>query len=159
MITVVVDGASALAKFSPSGIPEAVRRNLRSVLPDLMKRLGREVDNNLSALKSRNRLKLTNEMVENRSGITGQLAVIWTGDPKSSMVPQVLESGAKPHKIEAVNAAALAFDWPVIGGMAFFKSVQHPGFAGIHYMQNAFDSMRAEIASKIGAAVEAGVKE
>ncbi len=35
-----VDARKALARFSPSGIPESVRKNLRSIIPDLTRRLG-----------------------------------------------------------------------------------------------------------------------
>lgn len=162
MITVEVNGARALARFSPAGIPEQVRRNLRAAIPGLLRELAGEVNSNLSVLKSRKNLQLNRgqgEMIENASGITGNLEMIWMGDQSASMVPNVLESGAKPHVIEAVNANALAFMWPVIGGMAFFKRVNHPGYPGIHYMQNAFEKMRPQIVSTITNAVQRGAEE
>jgi len=163
MITVVVDGRAALAKFSPAGIPEAVRRNMRAAIPGLLKDLAAEVNKNLnSGLQSRTRVQIKKgqgEMVENASGITGRMEMIWTGDQKQAMVPEVLESGSKPHVIAAVNAKSLAFYWPVIGGMAFFKQVMHPGFPGIHYMENAFESMKAEIVQRMQDAVMKGTKE
>lgn len=162
MITVEVNGARALARFSPAGIPEAVRKNLRAAIPGLLRELAGQVNSNLSVLKSREHVQIDRGegvMIENASGITGQLDMIWTGDQAASMVPLILESGAVPHVIEAVNVSALAFNWPALGGQVFFKKVNHPGFPGIHYMQNAFDKLRPEIVQKIEDAVRAGAAE
>jgi hypothetical protein len=162
MITVAIDGKTALAKFSPAGIPEQVRRNLRMAIPGLLRELAAEVNSNLGQLQSRKRVQIDKGqgvMIENATGVTGFMQMIWTGDQAQSMVPEVLESGAKPHVIEAVNANALAFMWPQIGGMAFFKRVNHPGFAGIHYMENAFNKLRPQIVETIEAAVVKGAQE
>jgi hypothetical protein len=162
-LKVTVDADRVLARFSPAGIPMQVRNNLRRVIPDLMRGLTARIDSNLGALKSRTHLQLKGgpqgQMVENASQIVGRAEMTWTGNPKASMVPKVLESGSKPHVIEAVNAKALAFFWPAMGGMVFFKKVMHPGFPGIHYMENAFNSMRSEIVDKIGTAVKTGLQQ
>ena len=159
-LTVTVDTRSAMTRFSPAGIPEQVRKNLRAAIPPLMRALSAQIDSNLGELQSRTHVQLKGgpqgQMVENATQIIGRAEAIWTGDPKAAMVPQVLETGARPHVIEAKNASALAFFWPVIGGMAFFKKVNHPGFRGIHYMQNAFDSMRSTIVDTLTKAVNDG---
>jgi hypothetical protein len=159
-IQITVDARSVIARFSPAGIPEQVRANLRRTIPALIRKLAAKVDAALDAgLKSRARLKIDppqGEMVENAQSISGRVRVIWTGDQAASMVPQVLESGAVAHPIEAKNAGALAFFFPAMGRMAFFKRVWHPGFPGIRYMQGSFQDMESEIFATIDAAVKQG---
>ena len=161
MITVTVDARKALAKFSPSGIPEQVRSNLRRVIPDLTKRLGANVEARLNTqLQSRNRLKVDKLMREDSSRVIGQVTTVWTGESSKSFIPQILESGAKAHAIVAKNASALAFLWPKVGpGMFFFKQVWHPGFPGIWYMRDAFKEMETEIVSSMTEAVRKGAKD
>lgn len=157
-VRIEVDARNALARFSPEGIPQAVRRNLAAVLPDLTRRLGAAADRNLdTGLQSRNRITLKKEIVENDRGITGRVTAVWTGDRAKAFIPQVLESGARAHPIAARRAAVLAFFWPRIGRMAFFREVWHPGFPGIWYMQNAFRSMEDEIFESIDRAVRGGL--
>lgn len=153
-----VDARRALARFSQAGIPEAVRRNLRTVIPDLTKRLGAQVEARLnSGLKSRTRLKVEKQMREDPSKITGRVATVWTGDSSKDFIPQILESGAKAHVIEAKNAGSLAFLWPKVGpGMFFFRKVNHPGFPGIFYMRESFKAMQAEISKSMTKAVRDG---
>jgi hypothetical protein len=155
MITVQVEASQAIAKFSPAGIPESVRRNLRAVIPDLTKRLGAAVDANLtSGLKTRRRLQVKKEMVENPTALYGRVTTVATSPP--AMLPQWLETGTAAHEIAARNASALFFFWEKIGKNVAFQRVHHPGFAGIHYTQNAFDAMEAEIVAKLNGAVRAG---
>ena len=157
-VTVTVDANRALAKLDR--IPLEVRNSLRAVIPDLTKQLGALVNQKLdTGLKSRTRIQVKQELVENPRNIYGRVAAIWTGDPKASMVPQVLESGARAHEIVAVNASALAFFWPKVGKMVFFKRVMHPGFSGIFYMRDAFNEMRGTIVPKIRDAVKAGMSK
>src|SRR6266446_1185222 len=156
MITVKVDAAGALARFGKSGIPEDVRRNLRGLIPDLTRRLASRVDANLSAgLKTRRRLQVRSAMVENSKGITGRVTISSTSEPM--MLPFWLEHGTKVHAIEARNAKALYFFWEKMGKNVAFKRVMHPGFAGIHYMHNAFEAMSGEIKSTIRKAVSDGL--
>ena len=163
VVEVKIDATKALARFSPAGIPTQVRNNLRRVIPSLLRDLTAEIDRNLGALKSRTHLQIVGGsqgvMVENAQGITGRAEMGWTGDPKASMVPQVLETGAKPHVIRAVNAKALSFFWPVVGQQVFFRQVNHPGFPGIHYMERAFQSMQTEIVDQLTAAVNEGANQ
>jgi hypothetical protein len=159
-VQISVDARAVIARFSPAGIPEQVRSNLRRTIPALTRKLAAKVDAALdSGLKSRTNLKISppeGEMIENARGISGRVKVVWAGDQAASMVPQVLESGAVAHPIEAKNGGALAFFWPMLGGMAFFKRVWHPGFPGIHYMQGSFQDMEPEIFATIDAAVKEG---
>ncbi len=156
--TVTVDARGAIAKFSPSGIPEYVRNNLRQIIPDLTKRLGARVEQRLDTeLKSRKRLTVTKEMIENPTKIVGRVQTIATAEPK--LLPQWLETGTKAHPIFAKNAVALSFFWPKLGRNVMFKSVWHPGFPGINYMQNSFRDMETEIFASMTAAVTRGVRE
>ncbi len=144
MITVQVDASGAMATFGPGGIPEQVRRNLRSLIPDLTRRLAARADANLTAgLKTRRRLQVKSAMVENSKGIFGRVSVVSTSEP--TMLPYWLEHGTKAHAIEARNAKALYFFWERMGKNVASKRVMHPGFAGIHYLENAFKSMEGEI--------------
>jgi len=153
MITVKVDATSALARFGKSGIPDDVRRNLRALIPDLTRRLASRVDANLTAgLRTRRRLQVKSAMVENRQGITGRVTVVSTSEPL--MLPLWLESGTRAHAIEARNAKALYFFWEKMGTNVAFRRVMHPGFAGIHYAENAFRSMEAEIINTIKQSVQ-----
>src|SRR5229473_3267099 len=155
MITVKVEATQALAKFSPAGIPESVRRNLRAMIPDLTKRLGAAVENNLNTgLKSRRRLQVKKEMVENPTALYGRVRTIATSPPQ--LLPLWLEEGTKPNEIAARNASALFFFWEKMGKNVAFRRVMHPGFAGIHYMGNAFAAMEAEIVAGLTRAVREG---
>lgn len=162
-VEIKVDAEQALARFSPSGIPEQVRSNLRAEIPSLLRELSSRIDANLAQLKSRKNLQLKGgpqgQMVENANEIVGIAQMTWTGDPKASMVPQVLETGARPHKIRAVNAKALSFFWPKVGSQVFFKEVNHPGFPGINYMERAFQSMQEKIVDRLTQAVRDGVQK
>lgn len=159
--TIEVDAAQALARFSPSGIPDAVRRSLRSVIPNLARNLAALVNSKLdSGLQSRRRVGVTEEMIENPTALYGKVQAVWTGDKSKSFVPTILESGARPHTIAAVNAKSLAFLWPKVGpGMFFFKSVQHPGFPGIFYMRDSFAEQRDTIRDAMREAVVQGLQE
>lgn len=160
-VQVTVTDNSAIARFSPAGIPEAVRNNLRRTIPGLTRKLAANVDSRLdSELKSRTNLKIQppqGEMIEGPRQVVGRVRVVWTGNQAASMVPQVLETGARAHPIEAKNAGALAFFWPAVGRQVFFKRVWHPGFPGIHYMQRSFQEMEDEIFEGISNAVHQGV--
>lgn len=156
-VQVKVDATRALAWFGPAGIPEGVRRNLRAIVPDLTKRLGAAVEANLnSGLKSRTRLVVKKEMVENPTALYGRVSTIANQPPQ--LLPLWLEEGTKPHVIAARNASALFFFWEKIGMNVAFKSVNHPGFGGIFYMRNAFVSMETEIADKLSQAVRDGIQ-
>lgn len=157
-VTINVDARAALIKFSPSGIPESVRRNLRTMLPDLTKRLGALVDSKLdSGLKTRRRLQTKKEIVESPTALYGRVSVVSTSEPK--LLPLWLDQGTKPHEIAAKNASALFFFWDKMGMNVAFRRVMHPGFAGIHFMQESFDEMRGEIVSGLTAAIKKGAAE
>lgn len=153
-VTVKVDASNARAKFDH--LTPAIRDRLRVALPDLANQLAARVDANLGALNSRNRLKTVRELHESTNQIYARVAVDWTGDSRANMVPQVLESGARPHVIEA-SGKALAFMWQ--GQMRFFKRVNHPGYPGIHYMRDAFAQMRDAIVEGLRKAAKQGASE
>jgi hypothetical protein len=156
MITVKVDATRALAKFSPAGIPEAVRRNLRRVLPDLTRKLSAAIDARLaSGLKSRRSLEDKVELVENPTAIFGRVRVI-ANAPSPAMLPAWLNTGTAPHEIAARNASALFFFWERLGMNVMFRRVMHPGFAGINYAEGALADMRGEIVDTIGQAGRQG---
>jgi len=153
MITVKVDASQAMLKFGPAGIPESVRRNLRAIIPDLTKRLGAKVEAGLnSELKSRNRLQVKKEMVENPSTLYGRVTLVTTSEPK--LLPQWLEEGTRPHEIRARNASALFFFWEKMGANVAFQRVQHPGTRAYRFVGNAFDAMEAEIKDALTHAVK-----
>lgn len=157
--TVTVDARAVTARFSPAGIPESVRKNLRAVLPDLTKRLGARVEAKLDTeLKSRTNLKVEKLMREDPTKVVGQVRTVWTGDSAKSFIPQILETGAKAHPIFPVNASALSFFWARIGQHMILKSVFHPGFPGINYMQRSFQEMETEIFDSMTRAVRAGAR-
>lgn len=162
---ITIDATKALARFSPSGIPEAVRRRLRQVLPDLGKQLGALVNRRLDTnLKSRKNLEVTQELHESASNISVNVALEWTGDSAKKMVPSWLEYGTSPHPILPVNARALAFYWPKAGGMygtslVFFKRVQHPGFTAYGFMSNSMAEMRGDIETQLRTNVIAAMNE
>lgn len=153
VVTVKIDNTAAIANFGPQGfLPVAVRDNLRSVLPDLTRRLGAQVNSNLdSGLKTRRRLQVRQEMVENPTAIYGRVTTVATEEPL--MLPEWLEDGTAAHVIRARNATALFFFWEKVGRNVMFQKVNHPGFAGIHYTQNAFDALEGEIRSGINGAI------
>jgi hypothetical protein len=155
MITITVNSAGALAKFSPAGIPESVRRALRQVLPPLTIRLAAKVDEKLDALKSRTTLRTKPELVENPTALYGRVTVSAMA-PSPSMLPAWLDAGTRPHEIAARNAGALFFYWEKLGTNAMFRKVNHPGFAGIFFKDAALADMQTEIVDTIGQAVREG---
>lgn len=56
--------------------------------------------------------------------------------------------GTRPHVIEPKDKKALR--WPVGGGFAFAKRVNHPGYAGDPYMVRARDEAVAAILRIVG---------
>lgn len=157
--TVTIDAKQVLARFSPAGIPQGVRQELRAVLPDLTRRLGLNVEERLNTqLRSRRRLKVDKLLREDARGITGQVRTVWTGDKSKSFIPQILETGAKAHPIFPRNAKALSFFWERIGQRVVLASVWHPGFPGINYMTEAFREMEGEILGSITEAVRRGLR-
>jgi hypothetical protein len=156
MIEIKVEATAALAKFSPAGIPNEVRTALRRALPDLTRKLGDKVDDKLdSELKSRNRLQVKKELVEDPTKITGRVRVVSTSPP--SFLPQIIETGAEPHVIAARNARALYFYWEKVGSFVSFQSVNHPGFPGIQPLGRSFAEMESEILSELENAVKDAV--
>ena len=152
-VEIKVDATRALAKFDR--IPVSVRDNLRKVLPDLTKQLGSLVDSKLSSgLKSRSSLTVKQELVENIHQIYGRVSVV---SSKLSFLPKILESGARPHVIE--GNPFLSFFWEKLGKQVVLRSVNHPGFPGIHYMQDSFSEMRDQIVSGLKSAVKEGAKK
>lgn len=143
--TVTLDASKLDARLAK--MDQTIRFKLRIVIPGLLKKLGAKVEGNLNTgLKSRNRLTVDKKMTETSKGVFGSVSVRWTGETNKSFIPQILETGARAHPIFAKNAGALAFLWPKVGpGMFFFKSVWHPGYAGGHFVQNAFRDMEDEI--------------
>lgn len=157
MITVTVNTSKVEALLGANGIPNAVRRNLRAVVPDLTRMLAAAVDNNLNTgLKSRNRLVVKQQMVENGNKLVGRVTVISTREPL--LLPMWLEKGTQAHEIAAKNASALYFFWGRLGRFVSFKKVWHPGFPGIAYMQNAFESLEDEVRTQLNFAVYQGTK-
>lgn len=157
MITVQVDASRALARFSPAGIPESVRRNLRAIIPDITKRLGAAVDANLDArLKTRRRLTVRKEMVENPTALYGRVTTV--ANPGPALLPLWLEEGTRPHEIAAKNASALFFFWEKMGRNVVFRRVMHPGTPAFHYSTDAFKAMEAEIVASLSQAVRMGAR-
>ncbi len=167
VVTVSVDARQAIAKFSPAGIPTAVRNNLRRVLPDLTKRLGALVESKLdSGLKTRRRLVVKKELVENPTAVYGRVRTISTSEP--FLLPLWLEEGTKPHTItgnpllwfRTGKAFTTAAGKLIPEGTLISKhEVKHPGFAGIHYTRDAFAEMESEIRLRLEDAVKLGARE
>jgi hypothetical protein len=151
-IKVQVDATRAISKLS--ALPEAVRRNLRNMMPPILEALGERVDQKLDeGLKSRRRLVVKKQF--DAANLYGTVQVISTEDP--SYLPEILERGARAHEIAARNALALHFYWE--GESVFFKRVWHPGYPGLHYMQSAVEEMRKDILSELDEAVRTGARE
>lgn len=150
--SIMLDARLAHAKMDR--LPEDVRMSLRRVLPNLGKRLGAKVEENMtSRLHSHTRLKVTKQMVENPKSIFVRVDLTWTGAPSKKLVPLWLEEGTKPHEIVAKNATVLAFFWPKINAMFFGPRVNHPGNKAYKIVEDAFNNMRPEIVATIERAV------
>lgn len=164
--TIKVDSAHILARFSPSGIPDDVRKNLRQVIPDLTRRLGALAEDNLiGGVDSWTHIQIKKELVENPQGVTGRVRALWTGPSEKKMVPAWIEEGTKAHEIWARGARggagprALYFFWKKIGSYWAGPMVHHPGTAPRHYMRNAFEAMEMEIRNSITAAVTSAARK
>jgi hypothetical protein len=160
--TITVDDKVVMVRFGTNGIPESVRTRLRTLLPAVTRQFGREVDARLaSGLKSRNTLKTEIHIVEDTSnGVRGRVRVTYQGGDKTKvMLPRWLETGTRPHVIAAKNARALYFYWEKIGAYFIGPKVNHPGFAGIHYMEQATEAMRETIVNQIVQAAVEGMRQ
>lgn len=151
-VKITVDTRQALAKLQR--VYAATREALQEDIPILLQELADRVNDKLdSELKSRTHIEVDTVMKGSDRHIFGTVTARWTGDSDKSMVPQILESGARAHPIEAINAKALAFFWERLGSDVFFKRVWHPGFPGIYYMERSADEMKAQIKQTIQDAV------
>jgi len=155
-IEIKIDTTRAVAKLGR--ITPEVRDNLRKVIPDLTKALGRLIGSKLdSGLKSRKTLSVAQELHESTQMITG-VARVEASAPSPKLLPTYLNEGTRPHEI--MGNPVLAFPWDKIGGRtAFFRKVNHPGFAGLHFMEAAFSEMHDEIVAEITGAVKSGARE
>lgn len=155
--TITVEDKLVMVRFGTSGIPESVRTRLRTLIPGITKQFGREIDSRLSTgLKSRRSLKTNTFMVDTGTRIGARVSVTYTGGDKTKAdLPRWLESGTRPHVIMAKNASALFFYWEKIGANFIGPKVNHPGSAGIRYMEQSVEAMRSTIVDQI---VEAAVK-
>jgi len=63
-----------------------------------------------------------------------------------------VELGTRPHKIKPKYRRALR--WPVEGGFAFAKSVDHPGTQPVHFIQKAVEAKFLEVQQVLQDAVE-----
>lgn len=157
-VTIKIDDKAVSARFARTGIPEAVRNNLRRALPDLTKRLGDRVEQKLNTeLKSRKRLKVNKQLRENPREVLGVVETVWTGDRSKNFIPTILETGARRHMIYPKNASALFFFWERIGQNVALAKVNHPGFPGIYYTERSYLEMEPEILQKLSRAVITGV--
>ena len=89
---------------------------------------------------------------------SGELKRLIRADPVRRVGPWQLESGvsslarhsapvhegARPHLIRAKNARALRFYWPKVGGIVFFKKVNHPGNRPNPFLRNAVHRVMSE---------------
>lgn len=156
--TITVDDRAALARLSR--LTEDVRGALRTALPAIGLDLQAKVRAKLVPgvlFKSSTNLRVDAKLVENSRQISTQVTTVWTGDPDRSMVPAVLESGARPHVIEAKRAKALYFFWERLGMNVAFKRVNHPGFPGRSYMESTFDENRDAYTEQLRVALAAVV--
>jgi len=155
-IEIKVDTTRAIAKLGR--ITPQVRDNLRKVIPDLTKALGKLIGAKLdSGLKSRKTLTVAQELHESVNRITG-VARVEASASSPKLLPTYLEEGTRPHEI--IGNPVLAFPWDKLGGAtAFFRKVNHPGFAGLHFMEKAFSEMQEEIVGEIKAAVKEAAHE
>lgn len=158
--TVEIHPGAVMRRFEAGSIPEDVRNSLRMSIPPLTQRLADRVRAKLVPgvlFKTSTRLlpAVRSRMIENAKQITGRVDI----DPSKfpEVVAQTLESGSRPHVIEARNAAALHFFWARIGKVVNFKRVNHPGFAGRSFMQSSLDEMQGEIVATLTESVVAGI--
>lgn len=62
----------------------------------------------------------------------------WRGSLTTSAPYAVyVDSGTRPHKINAKPGGMLKFYWPKVGAWVAFKSVNHPGFKGAGFTAEA----------------------
>lgn len=162
--TIEVKADAVLAKMR--SLPERLRNRLRVTLPGITRdladkvrakltpgALGVSAQTGLSLFATSARLKpsVSARLIENVNTIKGRVFL----DP--SIFPAVagisLESGARPHVIEARNASALRFFWPKVGANVAFKRVNHPGFPGAFFMRDSLAEQVPEITEALRGAL------
>ncbi len=141
-------------------LTEDIRAALRSEIPGITQDLAARIRDKLSPgglFKTTDRLlpAVAVKMIENSNSIYGTVYI----DPGKfpSIIANVLESGSRPHIIEAKNANSLFFFWEKLGMNVAFKKVNHPGFPGRSYMQSSLDEMHDEITERMREAVDEAV--
>lgn len=151
-IQVQVDATRAISKLTR--LPEAVRENLRRLIPQEIHRLAVRVNQKLdSGLKSRRSLQVQESFDD--SSLYGAVTVVSTKEP--SFLPQILEAGARPHIIEG-NPRLYFFSEELGHIIAPFR-VHHPGFRGIHYMEESANELRRDILRDLERAVREGARD
>lgn len=150
--TINVDLSKAQLRFSPAGIPETVRSNLRRLIPQLAHNITAAINNRMNTqLKSRNTLTVTEKMRENPSKITMEIQII--SPSAKGLLPAYLELGTAPHEIVPRNAQFLRF---ALGGVieVFAKKVQHPGTRPYLFMEQTVAEFMGDIQGTLNEAVQ-----
>jgi HK97 gp10 family phage protein len=128
---VTIEGFEAL-KNRLQRLPERLRTNImRGAMRAAVAVLRRLARDNVQQFSRTGNLRRSIR-VSTRSFRNGTVTgTVKAGGPRAYYA-NIVEVGARPHAIRVKRANALA-----LGPRTFVKAVQHPGFAGRRYMQQA----------------------
>ena len=140
-----LDRQIALLKF----YPELVEKHFKQALLDSSKLTENEIRPNVPFLSGAAKRRFGSRVTG--KGIDMQAQIGWWNSEAWYM--RIVESGAKPHKIEAKKGGFLGF------GSTVVRSVNHPGFSARGFMAAGFSAVQPRINAEMKQASEALVNE
>lgn len=93
------------------------------------------------------------------STVIGSDLTVTSLSGKNYNLGQLLETGTRPHDIEAVNAGGLFWgEYDDDGNPVIVKKVHHPGTRAYNFYRNALNNNKTNYKRKISRAVKEGMK-
>ncbi len=130
--------------------PDIATIALRDAIPTIVDLALTEARKNLSAYSKTGKTlaKLTSRLSLGGDNPEGEVLVAG----KRSFIARLLETGTRPHPIQARRAPLLHFR--TSGRWVTALMVQHPGFAGRHWLERAAATITPEAEQEVADAVE-----
>lgn len=130
--------------------PEIVEKHFKSALKSAVKMTEAQIRPNIPVLTGTARDSFKSRVTGKGIDLQGQVG--WWGKSKAWYI-NIVEYGAKPHKIVAKDGGFLGF------GSTVVRSVNHPGFSKRGFMAAGFSAVQPIINADMAKASEGVVNE
>ena len=148
MTSTDVDRQIELLKF----YPEVMEKHFRDSLLRSTKLAENEIRPNVPTLSGRAQKTMRSRVTGAGVNLQGQIGW-WGSGSNMAWYINVVEHGAKPHKIVAKDGGFLGFGGTIV------RSVNHPGFSARGFMAAGFSAVQPLINAEMAKASEAVVNE